>query len=244
MVNRSPARHLLALVALCSLTAVPVATSAQAAAPSRASAATSSGKVYTFSGARLGGQWGIYNSTYGGDANARVPALVTVSGNQLHVATRGIAGSGLCLCMQGGSPRKPYGRWIVRARASANNDHGFAIQLWPNAEDWPAGGEIDLAEYPTGARNLVDFTVHYGAANNQIHRQFRGSFSDWHNYSVRWAPHFIAYRIDGRLLATIRNQAAIPTRPMHLAFLAGPEQTGAASPTQAVLDVAWVKYFP
>ena len=190
----------------------------------------------------LSRQWGVYDSAWSGDPYSRVPSLVTVSGGVLHVKTTYRSGSGLCLCVDGGNPAKPYGRWVIRARATRNSDHGFAIMLWPVAEDWPRGGEIDIAEFPTADRKHVAFTVHYGTANLQIARNFTGDFAKWHNYAVVWTPTFIQYRIDGRVLTTVTDRAAIPSRPMHLALQGG---TTVANPshTSSTLDVAWVRSY-
>lgn len=192
----------------------------------------------------LSDQWAVYNSAWSGDPYARDPRMVTVSNGALHVATKGMSGSGLCLCKNGGSPRLPYGRWDVRARAGFSSDHGFALMLWPNAENWPVGGEIDLAEFPTGKRSAMTFTVHYGANNQQIHDRFSGNFTQWHTYSVEWLPSGIRYWLDGVLRATITLPAAIPTGSMHLAIQAGTDPRAKyVGPTGASFDVAWVKTY-
>ncbi len=117
---------------------------------------------YAFTG--LSSDWAVYDTTHSKAPSARVPSLVTVSGGALHVATVGAKGSGLCLCRNAAKPTKPYGRWDIRARVSKNADHGFAMLLWPNAENWPVGGEIDMAEFP-GADTIE------GAGHRPLRRQ-------------------------------------------------------------------------
>jgi hypothetical protein len=244
--NPSRRRYLLTTLAVLATVFVSVAPGSAHAASQGAKAKlryTHLVHTYTFHTAALAKQWSVYDSSWGGDPFSRVPKLVSVSHKVLSVATKGKSGSGLCLCIGSGLPTKPYGRWDIRAKASANADHGFAMMLWPNAEDWPRGGEIDIAEYPVANRTRVDFTLHYGAQNHEIHNSFSGRFTKWHTYSVEWAPTFIRYRIDGHVLATIRTRAAIPTRPMHLAMQAGADTTGRVSNTSAALDVAWVRVY-
>jgi Glycosyl hydrolases family 16 len=197
--------------------------------------------TYGFSGP-LSDQWGVYDSSWSGDPYSRVPSLVSVSDGMLHVATDNRSGSGLCMCVNGGNPTKAYGRWDIRARASKNSDHGFAVMLWPVAEDWPAGGEIDIAEFPSADRNRVEFTLHYGANNSRILQGFPGDFTKFHTYSVEWTPSYIRYWIDGKVLTTVTDPAAIPDRPMHLALQAG-ANTDNPSNTSSVLDVAWIKAY-
>ena len=213
------------------LLAVAIALALTTATP--AIAATTSSRTYTFN--RLNPDWAVYDN-----GSVRVPALVSVSHGVLHVATSGRKGSGLCLCRGPRSTVAPFARWDVRARATRNADHGFAIMLWPDAGTWPAAGEIDLAEFPGPQRNLLQTTVHYTAANRQITKFTKGDFTRWHTYSVIWRRASLAYLLDGRTVMTVRNTAAIPTGPMHLAIQAGPDDAQ-PSATRARVDVDWVR---
>ncbi len=190
----------------------------------------------------LANWWTVYNTTGSSQPTARVPSLISVSGGALHVATAGSSGSGLCLCGPGSASSSAYGRWDVRARLGANADHGFAILLWPNAENWPVGGEIDLAEPLNASRQNILFTVHYTANNLEDKLVFPGDYTGYHTFSVEWAPTYIKYWIDGALEATITDPAQIPSGAMHLALQAGAD-TSNPSATSAVMDVDWVKVF-
>ncbi len=55
-----------------------------------------------------------------------------------------------------------YGRWEVRARTQQATGYGDVLILWPDAEDFPVGGEIDFMEIPKAARNDYNFNLHYG----------------------------------------------------------------------------------
>lgn len=199
---------------------------------SPASAATTR-RTYSFT--RLDHDWAVYDNP----PTARVPSLVGVAGGELHVRTTGRKGSGLCLCRGPAYTEAPYARWDVRARASRNADHGFAIMLWPNGT-WPEAGEIDLAEFPGRGRRLLQTTVHYTAANRQITKFTKGDFARWHTYSVIWRATSLTYLLDGRTVMRVTNPVAIPRGKMHLAIQAGPD-AAKPSATQAHLDVDWVR---
>jgi hypothetical protein len=215
----------------------PVAAAAVAYRPSYTTLRFSDG----FTAQALDPKWAVYNSRWSREPQARVPSLVNAAGGALHVRSAGRSGSGLCLCRAGGSPSLPYGRWEVRARMSANADHGFAILLWPNAENWPTGGEIDLAETP-GNRRKVQFTVHYGATNKQRVYFFPGNFTTWHTFALDWTPTAIRYAVDGKVLVTITDRAMFPRGPMHLALQAGADSRRPTD-TTASLDVDWIRYY-
>jgi hypothetical protein len=183
----------------------------------------------------LSSNWQVYNSP----PTSRVPSLVSVSGGALHVSTTGISGSGLCLCGPA-KPTTPYGRWDVRARMPYNSDHGVVILLWPNAENWPQGGEIDLAEQPNA--NDVQFTVHYTSANKQDIHLFPVNFAAWNTYSVEWTSSYIKYWINGNLMYTITSPSEIPTGAMHLGLQAGADNSNPSNTTQT-MDVDWVHVY-
>jgi hypothetical protein len=221
-----PMKRLAVLTALA--LAVPLAIANLAA-----DAATTSSRTYFFGRAPLNHDWAKYaNST-------RAASLVWVKSGRLHVATAGARGSGLCLCRGPRSTVAPFARWDVRARATRNADHGFAIMLWPDSGSWPSAGEIDLAEFPGTERNLLQTTVHYTASNRQITKFTKGDFTRWHTYSVIWRRASLTYLLDGRTVMRVTRAAAIPTGPMHLAIQAGPD-VAHPSATRARLDVDWV----
>lgn len=201
-----------------------------------ATAATAATRTYSFNRAPLNRDWAVYND----QPYTHVPSFVSVSRGALHVRTSGRSGSGLCLCRGPRSTVAPFARWDVRARASRDADHGFAIMLWPDRGTWPAAGEIDLAEFPGTRRNVLQTTVHYTAANRQITRFTKGDFTRWHTYSVIWRRTSLSYLLDGRRVMRVTKRIAIPTGPMHLAIQAGPD-VAKPSATRAHLDVDWVR---
>jgi beta-glucanase (GH16 family) len=113
-------------------------------------------------------------------------------------------------------PGQMYGRWEVRARSQPGTGYGPVLLLWPDAENWPVGGEIDFLEIPKGDRKVNNFTVHYGEDNSQNGVSQTGDFSQWHNYAVEWTPDHIAGFLDGKEIFRTTDKAQLPPGPMHL----------------------------
>lgn len=196
--------------------------------------------TYAFSGNSLSSAWSIYKSPQSDPNQTRSAANVVVAGTDLHLKSQGLSGSGVCLCGSSTYPTTPYGRYEVRAKMNPNADHGAAIMLWPNSENWPIDGEIDLAEF-NAARDQVMFTIHYGADNSQKMTRVAGDFTQWHNFRVDWTSTGIVYYIDDQIVAATTDKTVIPTTPMHLSMQAGPNSNRTATPTSTSLDIAWVK---
>jgi beta-glucanase (GH16 family) len=114
------------------------------------------------------------------------------------------------------APGQMYGRWEVRARSQPGTGYGPVLLLWPDAENWPIGGEIDFLEIPKGDRKVNNFTVHYGPDNSQNGVSQTGDFSQWHNYAVEWTPDHIAGFLDGKEIFRTTDKAQLPPGPMHL----------------------------
>ena len=58
-----------------------------------------------------------------------------------------------------------YGRWEARVKSPVADPTYHAVMLlWPDAENWPAGGEVDFMEISDETRQKTDFFLHYGEA--------------------------------------------------------------------------------
>ena len=68
----------------------------------------------------------------------------------------------------GGGQR--YGRWEARVRRPrATRRTTPLLLLWPDAENFPVGGEIDFMEMSDHTRQKTDFFLHYGKSNHELH---------------------------------------------------------------------------
>ena len=88
--------------------------------------------------------------------------------------------------------------------------------LWPDAENWPIGGEVDFMEIGDEARQEVDFFLHYGEDNSQLHDQVTIDATQWHNWAVEWSPDE-DHRLRRRRTVVLHDAGdALPPGSMHL----------------------------
>jgi hypothetical protein len=204
-----------------------------------------------FSGSTLPSGWGAYEGHPGGEPDGMwLPSHVTVGNGAMHLngyqdggrwATGGV--------MNSHAASLQYGKYEVRFRMTKGVGVKYAILLWPHAENWPVGGEIDFAEDGgSGTRDHTSGTIHYGADNSTIQRELTGvDFSQWHTVGVEWTPGKIAYTLDGKAWGSVLS-SHVPTSVMDLGIqtetgTCGEQWLGcpdATTPSHVNLDVDWV----
>ncbi|MDX6619958.1 MAG: hypothetical protein QOK36_2344, partial [Gaiellales bacterium] len=106
--------------------------------------------------------WSPYTGETTGGIGEHDPRNLAVSDGTLKLTSHGYSSAGMAWL-----PGQQYGRWEVRARAQQGTGYGAVILLWPDAEDWPQGGEINFMEIPNPQRNESHFVLHYGKDNSQ-----------------------------------------------------------------------------
>ena len=123
--------------------------------------------------------------------------------------------------------------------------------LWPDAEDWPEGGEIDIMEIPKGDRTKAHFTVHWGENNKQDAASVTGDFTQWHTFAVEWTPDHIIGYLDGVEFYRNEDKDANPPGPMHFAMQQdiGPygndwiPAPDSSTPSEVTFEVDWVRIY-
>ena len=115
------------------------------------------------------------------------------------------------------APGQLHGRWeaCVKSSPAAASYHSLVL-LWPDAEDWPLGGEIDFMEIVDPARQFVEFWVHHGPDDKREKGVVQIDGTQWHSYAVEWTPRRIVTYVDGAPRWEMSNPAHLPPRPMHL----------------------------
>lgn len=190
--------------------------------------------------------WSAYTGETTGDVGRHDPANLSVTDGTLKVTSHGYSSAGMAW-----SDGQQYGRWEVRARAQQGTGYGAVILLWPDAEDWPEGGEINFMEIPKGQRNESHFVLHYAEDNSQVGTTAFGDFTQWHNYAVEWTPDHVAGFIDGQEIFRSSDPKTIPPRPMHLAIQQDIGPYGKdwipplddTTPDRVQLEVDWVRIY-
>ncbi len=181
------------------------------------------------------GQWGVYDGSGHAGNGRRTPSAVTTADGIMTMTgdTSGNTGG-----MAWGDGQK-YGRWEARVRSSAGSYHPVML-LWPSAENWPIGGEVDWMEISDPARKVADTFLHYGADNNQVQGNVNVDATQWHNWAVEWTPQGITTYLDGKVWWSTKNTSILPPGPMHMTIqldnFGGPN-------TATQMQVDWVKQY-
>lgn len=160
----------------------------------------------------LGG-WGVYDSQ-GHDGNGRrTPAAVSVADGMLTITGDPQGNSG----GMSWTPGQYQGRWeaCVKSPPASENYHAVVL-LWPDANDWPSGGEVDFMEVSDPTRQSAQAFVHYGPDDSREDGEIQIDAAQWHSWAVEWTSQHIAVYMDGALWWENTNLAALPPRPMHV----------------------------
>ena len=136
-----------------------------------------------------------------------------------------------------------YGRWEGRVRAPVGDpSYNALLLLWPTAENWPEGGELDFMEMMDPARQKTNAFFHYGADNSQVEGSVEIDATQWHNWALEWTPDRIPAYVDGEKWFETTEQKVQPPGPMHLCIqLDWFPKGGSGKETQMQVD--WVRQY-
>ncbi|MCE3554781.1 glycoside hydrolase family 16 protein [Pseudonocardia sp. RS11V-5] len=198
-------------------------------------------QVDEFDGTSLSKEWEPYDGPGHNGAGRRSPGAFTVKDGILTVTGTpdGTTGG-----MAWGKGQK-YGRWEARVKAPASDPTYHAVLLlWPDAENWPVGGEVDFMEMSDAKRQSTDMFLHYGKDNQQEHGSVDVDATRWHDWAVEWTPDHITAFLDGKEWWSTKETSILPPGPMHLTVQLDwfPEGGGDVKKSEMQLD--WVKQYP
>ena len=200
----------------------------------------------------VGDQWRVYDGPGHVNNGIRSPAAVTVADGLLTITgdSEGTTG-GLAWLPTPDAAGEPggqqYGRWEGRVRAPVSDEtYNALLLLWPDAEDWPVGGEIDFMEMLDPQRRATEIFIHYGEDNSTVQGEVPTDGTQWHNWAVEWTPDYIAAYLDGREWYRTTEREVFPPRAMHLAIQLDwfPEQGDRNDVQESQMIVDWVKQYP
>lgn len=191
--------------------------------------------------------WSAYSGRTTDDVGQHDPDNITVSDGTVKLTSRdGETSAGMSW-----EDGQQYGRWEARVRSQAGNGYGPVMLLWPDSEEWPEDGEIDMMEIPKGDRTKAYFTVHWGEDNEQDSASATGDFTQWHNFAVEWTPDHIIGYLDGVEFYRNEDSDANPPGPMHFVLQQdiGPYGTDwipapdASTPSEVTFECDWVRIY-
>jgi hypothetical protein len=187
-------------------------------------------------------QWGLYDGPGHAGKGRRAPSASKVANGLLTITGDP---SGTTDGMAWGSGQK-YGRWEGRVRAPASDPtYNALLLLWPDAENYPVGGEIDFMEMTDNTRQSTDLFLHYGADDSQVHGDVKIDATQWHNWAVEWTPQGVTTYVDGKPWYHTADTSILPPGPMHLCiqldWFPGEGNGGGVRPSKMQVD--WVRQY-
>ncbi|MBA2309612.1 MAG: glycoside hydrolase family 16 protein [Pseudonocardiales bacterium] len=191
--------------------------------------------------AGLGPDWNVYDGVGHGGNGRRSPDAFSTSGGVLTVTGDGEGTTG---GMGWGSGQK-YGRWEARVKAPVGDPtYSALVLLWPDAENWPVGGEIDFMELTDPTRQSAKIFVHFGENDLKVESAVAVDATQWHNWAVEWTPDYIAAYLDGKEWYRVTDKAVQPPGPMHLTIQLDWFPEGDGQVKTSSMQVDWVKQYP
>ena len=188
--------------------------------------------------------WGVYDGPGHADKGTRSPAAASVADGVLTL--NGDAEGNTAGMAWGNGKGQKYGRWEGRVRAPASDPtYNALLLLWPDAEDFPEGGEIDFMEMTDHTRQSTEVFLHHGEDNAQEHGTVKIDATRWHNWAVEWTPKGVTTYVDGEQWWHTDKAEALPPGPMHLCIQLDwfpQDRDGAVRPSQMQVD--WVRQYP
>lgn len=182
--------------------------------------------------------WDVYDSE-GHDGNGRrTPSAVSVADGTLTITGDAEGNSGGIAW----NPGQYQGRWeaCVKSPPASANYHSVAL-LWPDANDWPSGGEIDFMEISDPTRQSAQAFVHYGPDDTREDANILVDAAQWHSWGVEWTSERIAVFMDGALWWETSTPAALPPRLMHLCIQL--DNFGGDISAGGQVSVDWVRQY-
>jgi hypothetical protein len=186
-------------------------------------------------------QWSIYDGPGHAGKGRRTPDAVSVQDGIMTITgdedgnTAGMAWN----------PGQKYGRWEARVRSPASADaYHSLLLLWPDAENFPVGGEIDFMEIGDPARQSTDLFLHYGEDNSQVHGSLDIDATEWHNWAVEWTPERVSAYVDGEQWWETTDTGILPPGPMHLCIQLDYFPGDGSASGGGFEHVDWVRQYP
>jgi Glycosyl hydrolases family 16 len=187
--------------------------------------------------------WSLYDGPGHAGNGRRSPSAATVANGVLTV--RGDAhGTTEGMAWNNGHGQK-YGRWEGRVKAPASDPtYNALLLLWPDADNFPIGGELDFMEMTDHTRRSTNLFLHHGADNAQVHGAITIDATQWHNWAVEWTPKGVTAYVDGKPWWHTDDATVLPPGPMHLCVQLDwfpTDGRGAVAPSQMQVD--WVRQY-
>ncbi|WP_060577030.1 MULTISPECIES: glycoside hydrolase family 16 protein [unclassified Pseudonocardia] len=192
-----------------------------------------------FDGTEVSGDWNMYDGPGHGGNGTRTPDAISVADGILTItgSENGDAGG-----MAWSANSQQFGRWegCAQSPPGASDLHTLFL-LWPTAEDWPEGGEVDFMEISDPSRQEVGGFLHYGADNSQTEGTTQVDATEWNAFAVEWTPDKVTYLVNGEPWFEDTDPSHNPPGPMHLTIQL--DNFGGDLAGGAEMHVDWVRQY-
>lgn len=136
-------------------------------------------------------------------------------------------------------PGQMYGRWEARVRAPVGDPtYNALLLLWPDAEDWPVGGEVDWMEISDPTRQETGFFLHFGEDNGQEAASVTRDATRWTAWALEWTPEKMTAFVNGEEWYSTTETSHFPPRPMNMTMQL--DWFGAAD-TPTAMQMDWAR---
>jgi len=184
--------------------------------------------------------WDLYDGPGHNGAGRRSPSAAVAQNGVLTITG---SSNGTTEGMAWGKGQR-YGRWEARIKSpEGDGTYHPVMLLWPDAENWPVGGEVDFMEISDASRNNTDFFLHYGRDNNQVHGNVKIDATEWHNWAVEWTPKGITGYVDGKQWFHTDDTSILPPGPMHMTLQLDWFPEG-GNVKKSLMYVDWARQYP
>ncbi len=190
------------------------------------------------------GQWSMYNGSGHSGNGYRRPEAFSVENGSL-VVTAQMKGSSL---ISGGMAHRrnfTYGKFEFRVRTEPDPSGAVSavVLTWPQGNNWPVDGEMDIFETGTTSLDRSYFAtfIHYDADNKKKKFIHEASGTEWRVMAMEWYEDAILIYRDGELVWTMNDPAAIVHVPHHLCIQLDAFKATMGDPVKMYVD--WVKIY-
>ena len=181
--------------------------------------------------------WGVYDGAGHAGNGTRSPQAISIDDGILTITGTPDGQSG----GMAWNPGQKFGRWEGCAQSPPGDpDLHSLFLLWPDAENWPVGGETDFMEISDPSRQTVDGFFHYGDDNSQESASVEVDATQWHAFAVEWTPQGATYFVDGEEWWNTTDTSILPPGPQHLTI----QLDNFGNPSQETkMHVDWVRQY-
>jgi len=170
------------------------------------------------------------------DKGERTPATVIMNGDGTVSLKSDGQGSTAAMSWY---PGQLYGRWEVCYKVQTGDQHYVAL-TWPDAENWPEGGELDFSE-ESGGPTKQSFFLHCAAGGNCNVGSTNADMRQYHAFALEWTPNATIGYVDGNQFFKADNDGQIKYQH-HLCLQLDFFEDHKTGPDAMIVD--WTKQWP